>query len=100
MKIITANRLTDGVVVYLNADREWVRDVRHALQCNDTALEANLSHAHADVTLNLVIGVEAVAVSDEEAATPARLRERIRAFGPTIDYMATGRRPHSVKVAA
>ena len=85
-KVLTANRLTDGVAVWLNANGEWVTSLQEALVARhaeaEAALEAIGKQAYAD---NKVVDVNLI---DAEVVggvvEPVRLREKIRAAGPTI----------------
>jgi hypothetical protein len=83
-KVLTANRLTDGVAVWLNANGEWVTSLvaRHAEA--EAALEAIGKQAYAD---NKVVDVNLIDVQETGGKLwPLRLRERIRAEGPTMEY--------------
>jgi hypothetical protein len=90
-KLITANRLRDGAVVFLTADG-WSAVVREALVLDATTLPQALERAVADMQAQLV--VEAYAIEAQEGSTlkpqvqpqvqPLRLREQIRAAGPTV----------------
>ncbi|WP_237152139.1 DUF2849 domain-containing protein [Oryzibacter oryziterrae] len=85
-QIVTANRLADGDVVFRTASGDWVRDVNAAEVLSDkaAATTAELA-AKADVAAARVIEVEVIDVTDADGAiVPVRLRERIRAFGPTV----------------
>ena len=91
-KIITANRLADGVVVYLDAAERWVEHVGEAAVADDEAARLRL----------LEIGADAVAAAEivepylidvsvtPSGPRPVRLREVIRALGPTV-YPGQGR---------
>jgi hypothetical protein len=84
MKVLTANRLTDGVVVYRNADQSWTRAIADALVI-DADAESALACAQADVTATKIVGLELIdVVQTETGPQPVSLRERIRAFGPTV----------------
>ena len=88
VKLVSANRLGDGVVVYVDAAGHWVESIDAAarLESADT-VEAALVAARADEALNLVVEafvVDAVLEADHVRATT--LRDRIRASGPTIVY--------------
>ncbi len=85
--VLTANRLHDGVVVYLAADGQWVEGIEEA------AVARSPEDAHAlqeqgarDAAANLV--VEPYLAEIAEAAggrrVPARMRERVRVEGPSI----------------
>ncbi len=88
MKVITANRLSDGVVVYL-ASGSWKTGIDGAsvLAAAD-AIEAGLAVAARAVANREIVDVSAIDVELGETRTPRplRLRERIRAFGPTIAF--------------
>jgi hypothetical protein len=88
MKIITANRLTDGVVVYL-AGNGWVDGIAAAAVLNaPDAIDAGLETAKRAFANREVVDVNAIDVTldDNRRPVPVRLRERIRAFGPTVGY--------------
>ncbi len=84
MEIITANSLADGLVVFHGADG-WTVNVDQATVFDDkTALAAALERAKADAALNLIVDPYPIAVArDGSRVVPTRLRERIRAAGPT-----------------
>lgn len=85
MKILTANRLSDGEVVWLAEDRTWIERIAGAAIAHDKDEEAALqeagdaAHANNEVVDVNLIDVEIV----DGAIRPIRLRERIRAAGPT-----------------
>jgi hypothetical protein len=91
-EMITANRLTDGHVVYLNAEGGWAEDFRKGLVLGDAdARKAALERGEAAASANVV--VEPYAIELEMRAghlAPRTLRERIRAEGPTIGVPARG----------
>lgn len=80
--IVTANRLSDGGVVYLRADRQWTPSHAEAEVTEDReAAEAALGWAKAEervVCDPYVIDVDIV----DGAPAPKTARERIRAEGP------------------
>jgi len=87
-KVLTANRLADGVAVWLNANGEWTLSLQEALVARhaeaEAALEAIGKKAYAD---NKVVDVNLVDVRETGGKLwPLRLRERIRAEGPTMEY--------------
>jgi len=103
--IITANRLTDGVVVFLTADG-WSEDFNRAVVLSGAEATARaLKRAKQDETDNIVVDAYAVAVEERNGhLAPKALREAIRAAGPTIrrdlGKQASGLAPHaSPKVA-
>ena len=85
-EILTANRLYDGDVVYRTAMGEWVADVDAAELIDDAAqLAAAEAAAQADVKASKVLDVVTIPVEVPDGRiVPKRLRERIRAFGPTV----------------
>ena len=87
-KVLTANRLTDGISVWLGANGEWTTSLRDAFLARHedavAAIEAAGKKALAD---NRVVDVNVIEIEETESGPrPYRLRERIRADGPTIDY--------------
>lgn len=85
MKILTANRLRDGEAVWLAADHSWAVFIDAAEIARDQATEEKLERAgKAALLKNEVVDVNLidVALADGEIR-PLRLRERIRAAGPT-----------------
>ena len=87
MKIITANRLSDGAVVYLAAEG-WLTEIaRAAVLSAQDAIEAGLDAAARAVANREIVDTSAIDVTVEETGpVPVRLRERIRAFGPTVAF--------------
>jgi len=85
LQMITANCLADGLVVYQAADDSWCSLIQDAEVIEDEdALQARLSQAKAAEGNQAVVGVYEVEVTEDEGCIrPVRLRERIRAFGPT-----------------
>jgi sulfite reductase (NADPH) hemoprotein beta-component len=85
-EILTANRLYDGDVVYRTALGEWVADVDAAELIDDAAqLAVAEAAAQADVKASRVLDVVTIPVEVTDGRiVPKRLRERIRAFGPTL----------------
>ena len=83
--VITANRLTDGVVVFQSDDGSWSEDFNRAAVSPDAAVTAEaLARAKEDETLNLVVDAYAVPVEERNGHfAPKALREAIRAAGPT-----------------
>ena len=85
MKILTANRLVDGEAVWLAADHSWVETIGHADIARDKDAEARFEAIGAAAQRrNQVVDVNLVDVELVDGAIyPVRLRERIRAAGPT-----------------
>lgn len=86
MQVITANRLDDGRVVYLTATGGWsvaLTEARLLADASDT--EAALALATAAVARQEILDPYPIGiVTSESEPVPASLRERIRAFGPSI----------------
>ena len=85
MKVLTANRLTDGEAVWLATNSGWVETIDGAEVVQDKAGEDRLEAAGKQALANdLVVDVNLIDVAlTDGAITPTRLRERIRAAGPT-----------------
>lgn len=88
MEIITANELLSGATVYLQADGRWDVEIDRArLFGADEGEARDALIARAQATGRLVsIETEQVAVEDGKVIAQ-RLRERIRAEGPTAPRM-------------
>lgn len=87
-KVISANRLADGVVVYLRNDASWFEELEEAKLLEDErAAEEGLGKAREDVKKSLIVDPVLVDVLAEHGGLRAvTLREAIRATGPTIDF--------------
>ena len=85
-QVISANRLTDGLVVYLAADGQWTERIADAqLLHGPDAGEAAFAVARAAVDSRLVIDPYLIDVIDGDSERrPTRFRELIRAKGPTV----------------
>lgn len=85
MKILTANRLSDGEAVWLAADHSWAGTIHAAEIAFDKAVEEKLERAgKAALLKNEVIDVNLIDVVIVDGGIhPLRLREQIRAAGPT-----------------
>ncbi len=84
MKLVTANRLGDGRVIYLGADQAPVGDIAAAILVDDGQAEAALAAAAArpDIFVNpYLVEVDRHAPSGRD-----RLKERIRSAGPTVGH--------------
>lgn len=87
-KVITANRLGDGRVVFLAADGGWAEHIAAASVLDDgPALVAAEAYAKAQHDARIVVEPYLIDV-DAGGGSPVaiRLRERIRAEGPTVVY--------------
>jgi len=83
---VTANRLTDGVVVWRTADDGWSVDLADAAIVT-TADEAIALLADAQKRDIEAVGayVAPVVLEADGAVLPGNLRERIRVAGPTFE---------------
>jgi Protein of unknown function (DUF2849) len=99
--VITANRLTDGVVVFQTVDEGWSEDFNRAAVLADAEATATaLKRAKQDEANNIVVDPYAVAVEERNGhMAPKALREAIRAAGPTnrrdLGKQASGLAPHA-----
>jgi hypothetical protein len=90
-KVITANDLGDGLVVFLDHDGGWTHDVALARVVEDGPdLEEATAYAKAQHDARVVIEPYPIDVTVTGGVpVPQRLREKIRADrGPTIVYGA------------
>jgi hypothetical protein len=88
--VITANRLTDGAVVYRAADGSWTTAIGEAAVATTApAASAMLAAASADDVRVVGPYVAPVEPDADGRAQPANLRERIRVAGPTFDLPVT-----------
>ena len=87
-KIITANNLGDGLVVFLTASGGWSTAIEKARIIGTGELEAALAYAQAQHDARIVVEPYEIDVELAEGMPiPLRLRERIRAArGPTVAY--------------
>lgn len=87
-RVLTANRLIDGVAVWLGADGGWAEEIGRAFVARHAEALAALEEAGRQALAdNRVVDVNVIEVEEAGGAIrPLRLRERIRADGPTIDY--------------
>ena len=86
MKVVTANRLIDGTVVYLGADGRFVECMSAAAVAADDAAEtAFLATARQAVAARLVVSPYSFdVVTADGAIAPTSTRERLRAAGPSV----------------
>ncbi|MDQ6703937.1 MAG: DUF2849 domain-containing protein [Pseudomonadota bacterium] len=88
-KVISANRLADGIVVYAGRDGSWSERLTQAkIFASKAEAEAGLLVAQNDAKRNLVVEPFVVEViGDASGLRAVTLREAIRARGPTIDFL-------------
>ena len=85
-KVLTANRLKDGVSVWLAAGDRWSESIKDARIVSSDAEFAAMEET-AEKAMNNQEVVEALLIDvtvGDDGAVPVRYREQIRAFGPTI----------------
>jgi hypothetical protein len=83
MKIVTANRLDNGAVVYLDEGESWTTSLSEAAKFADPDAKSALASAQARVTE--IADVYLVDVEENGALTGREtLRESIRRKGPTV----------------
>jgi hypothetical protein len=85
-KVLTANRLSDGIAVWYSRSNRWVEQVGEAHTASTKEDIAALETIAAN-TLAKGQYCDVVLIDVEETADgprPLKLRERIRADGPTI----------------
>jgi hypothetical protein len=85
-QMIIANRLVDGVVVFLGPKEEWEPAIAAGLVIEDDAeAQRLLGIAKQHETRCLVIDPTLIQVKvDNGQVRPTEIREVIRAFGPTV----------------
>lgn len=85
-QVLTANRLSDGRVVFLTPGGEWSADLGAARVAADAAGQAELSEIGVDAEARcLVVGAYLIDVRMNRGQIEAsEVREAIRAAGPTI----------------
>ena len=85
-QMITANRLSDGAVVFLASGGRWVERFESGRLANNEAEAAALQQiAEAAVTCAEVVAPYLIEVGEIDGRLqPSRYRERIRADGPSI----------------
>ncbi len=89
LQVASANRLTDGVVVFLDDAGQWTpRLDRAALARDARSAEILLERAKAEAASVVDAFLVAVAEDDDGSIAPLSLREKIRASGLTFDAIA------------
>jgi len=84
-KVVTANDLMLGHVVYLTADARWTRHLRDADILTDEA-DAQLRLLEAQAQVHEIVGAYLVDVDvAEQRPRPRHFREIVRAQGPSPD---------------
>lgn len=84
MEILTGNELMSGATVYLDAGGHWVEDLQQARVFAKTEAEAKEAAIAATKKTLRIVSLETETVTLRDGVIhPDRIRERIRAEGPT-----------------
>ncbi|HEY5226507.1 MAG TPA: DUF2849 domain-containing protein [Methylovirgula sp.] len=91
LRVISANRLRDGIVVYLGSHGEWVTDFADAvLLTSEEACESGQAQARASLAANVIVDPLLVdVVESTEGRRATTLRNAIRAAGPTVEFQTS-----------
>lgn len=88
-KIVSANDLMDGDVVYLTGRETWSRKISEAAIAHDLeAADALLVQGEARQDLIVGAYLVDVALGKDKLPHPTHFREKFRLHGPSIDYLA------------
>ena len=93
-KIVTANRLRDGTIVYMQEDSgeiSWRPSIADATPFDEAEIESAIDRAKAFEKSCLIVGIYAAEVA--ESNRPLGAREEIRAHGPSITYGTDAQTP-------
>jgi hypothetical protein len=86
-KLVTGNRLRDGVPVYFAGAGKWSPKVDDAMLVEASTADALLAEAQRGEKPMPAVGAELIeAVRQGSRIVPVTLREKIRAFGPTTPF--------------
>lgn len=97
MHLITANRLGNGVAVWLDAGQRWTEDIESAAAADEATLAASLEAARLSERDNVIVGAREIAAEVADGKlVPVERRERLRGRGPSVrpdlaDKRADGR---------
>lgn len=88
-KIVSANDLMDGDVVYLTERNTWSRKISEASVAQDQE-SADALLIQGEARQDLIVGAYLVdiAIGDDKLPHPTHFREKFRLHGPSIDYLA------------
>ena len=102
ISVLTANRLGDGIVVFLDFEGAWSESFDEAIVARSPdEVKALEDRGTYDAARNLVVEPYLVEVREDGGRlVPLRARERVRVFGPSIlddvpGYVAPGPSPRS-----
>ena len=84
--MVTANRTSDGVVIYRTSQHSWSADLSDAaIVRNSDEARALLAESEADDVGAVGAYIAPVEINSAGAVAPGNLREHIRSEGVTID---------------
>ncbi|MDE0885081.1 MAG: DUF2849 domain-containing protein [Myxococcota bacterium] len=85
-QVVIANRLTDGIVVFLGREPEWLEGLENCQPAQDAAqAEALLARGAAAEAEQFVVGPELIEVELREGVwVPVKMREAMRSRGPSV----------------
>jgi uncharacterized protein DUF2849 len=86
VSVLTANRLGDGIVVFLDFEGAWSESLEEAVVARSPDETKALEDRGAyDAARNLVVDPYLMEVREEAGRlTPTRTRERVRVAGPSV----------------
>ncbi|NLY64293.1 MAG: DUF2849 domain-containing protein [Alcaligenaceae bacterium] len=83
--LFSANRLHDGVVVWLGSNQDWVEDLESATLFNEQTIEQARLLAQKSDRENFVTGIQELpAEYQDNIPVPSDYKERIRSKGPSV----------------
>lgn len=82
--VFTANRLLDGHIVWLGKDDTWHPSIAHARMFDADTYTTTFEQLQDRAGDDRIVGLYEVAVRPASPPEPTSVRERIRAFGPTV----------------
>ena len=83
--MLTANRLSDGAVVYYRSRGGWSGDIQSGQAVSADLCEWLEAEGQLGLAANIIVAPYVIKVTVARGNyTPVRRRERIRAFGPTV----------------
>lgn len=86
-QMIIANRLADGLVVFLGPDGAWTTAIADGRVLDADAADDALADAKRHEAGNVIVepALIEVTVDADGVPRPTAVREAIRAFGPTVE---------------
>ncbi len=81
-QVLTANRLSDGEVVYLAADGAWVESIDRAQALTGAEADAALAAGQTAEREQKIVHAYLFDITPDRR--PVKMREIIRAAGPTV----------------